>query len=65
MHRVTIPMDGKTFNECWCLDDVTIEDNDRVKVTFLNGTISRVSVNDLLVFSDAKRTLKVIEKFNL
>ena len=41
----TINMTGKTFNECWCIDNLTIHSNDRVIVLFANDSIIKVVVN--------------------
>lgn len=48
-----LEMDGKTFNECWVIDNVSINENDNVLVNFhpTNGTMINVFVNNKKVWS--------------
>ena len=46
-----IPMDGKEFNECWYISNVSIEDNDSVIVNFINEIMINVIVNGSKVWS--------------
>tara|TARA_R110000765_G_scaffold250772_1_gene352292 strand:- start:243 stop:407 length:165 start_codon:yes stop_codon:yes gene_type:complete len=43
--KMQIPMNGKTFNECWFITDVEIKDNDNVVVNFINEQMTNVFVN--------------------
>ena len=48
---MTIPMDGKTFNECWFISNVEVSDNDNVVVNFINEHMINVFVNGSKVWS--------------
>tara|TARA_R110001606_G_C15087304_1_gene618049 strand:- start:112 stop:288 length:177 start_codon:yes stop_codon:yes gene_type:complete len=48
---MTIPMDGKTFNECWFISNVEVSDNDNVVVNFINEHMVNVFVNGSKVWS--------------
>ena len=52
--KMKIPMDGKTFNECWSITDVNINDNDDVIVNFINEQMINVFVNGQKVWSIIK-----------
>ena len=43
--KMQIPMNGKTFNECWSIIDVEIKENDNVVVNFINEQMTNVFVN--------------------
>lgn len=45
MKKMQIPMDGKTFNECWSITNVEVSDNDNVVVNFINERMVSVFVN--------------------
>ena len=49
-----IPMNGKTFNECWFITDVEIKDNDNVVVNFINDHMINVFVNGDKIWSIIK-----------
>lgn len=38
-------MTGKTFNECWSIDNFEIQDKDNVVVNFINDIIVNIYVN--------------------
>ena len=49
--KMQIPMEGKTFNECWSITDVEVKDNDNVVVNFINEQMINVFVNGNKVWS--------------
>ena len=49
--KMQIPMNGKTFNECWFLSNVEISDNYNVVVNFINQQMINVFVNGSKVWS--------------
>ena len=49
--KMQIPMNGKTFNECWFITDVEIKDNDNVVVNFINEQMINVFVNGNKIWS--------------
>jgi hypothetical protein len=51
MKKMEMPMDGKTFNECWVIDNVDIKDNDNVVVNFINDIMVNVFVNGSKIWS--------------
>ena len=46
-----IPMDGKTFNECWAITDVEVNDNDDVVVNFINDRMVNIFMNENKIWS--------------
>ena len=52
--KMQIPMDGKTFNECWSITDVEINDDDNVVVNFINEQMINVFVNGNKIWSIIK-----------
>jgi len=53
-NKMQIPMNGKTFNECWFITDVEIKDNDNVVVNFINDHMINVFVNGNKIWSIIK-----------
>ena len=53
-NKMQIPMNGKTFNECWFITDVEIKDNDSVVVNFINEQMISVFVNGSKIWSIIK-----------
>ena len=49
-----LPMNGKTFNECWSITDLNVNDNDDVIVNFINEQMINVFVNGQKVWSIMK-----------
>lgn len=46
LSKKVLVMDGKTFNECWSVEDLVIKNQDNVIVKFFNDTIVNVKVNE-------------------
>jgi hypothetical protein len=55
--KMQIPMDGKTFNECWYITDVVINDTDDVVVNFINEQMINVFVNGQKIWSIVKSVI--------
>lgn len=49
--KMQIPMDGKTFNECWSITNVEVSDNDNVVVNFINEQMVNIFVNGSKIWS--------------
>ena len=49
--KMQIPMNGKTFNECWSIENVEVSDNDKVIVNFINDQIINIFVNGNKIWS--------------
>jgi nucleoside-diphosphate-sugar epimerase len=47
----TQKMSGETFNECWSLDNVTINNNDEIIVNFINDFMVNVFCNGKKIWS--------------
>jgi len=52
--KMQLPMNGKTFNECWSITDLNVNDNDDVIVNFINEQMINVFVNGQKVWSIMK-----------
>ena len=49
-----LTMDGKTFHECWFIEDVKIKDTDNVVVNFINNKMVNIFVNGNKIWSVIK-----------
>ena len=49
--KLTLEMDGKEFNECWCIKNFEPKDDDNLTVNFINETMVNVMCNNNKVWS--------------
>ena len=49
--KTQIPMDGKTFNECWSIRNVEVKNDDDVVVNFINNQMINIFVNGNKIWS--------------
>jgi hypothetical protein len=51
MKKSQLTMNGKTFKECWTIQELNINDNDNIVVNFINDVIVNVICNDKKIWS--------------